>query len=146
MHVKPKSIRRFDALFPLAALLVLVSSVLSFGALEAEVQLGFNSEGESARGMAIWMVIASLFIFTLLAGILWSTISFMRMGAMRWVLAAVVLLALYQNAVAFIEFGPNLAAFVDLAATLVGGFAVLLLFRPDASAWFAEHPDSPLEP
>lgn len=144
--MKPKSIRRFDMLFPLAALLALASAILSFGALEAQVQLGFNAEGDGARGMAIWMVTASLFIFTLLAGILWATISFMRMGFMRWVLAAAVLLALYQNIMAFRVVGPSFAGFVDIAATLTGILAVLLLFRPDSSAWFAERHDGRFEP
>ena len=67
--MKPGSIKLFDVLFPLAALLVLVSAVLSFGNLEERALIDFGGEGGGARGMAIWMVIASLFIFALLASI-----------------------------------------------------------------------------
>lgn len=51
--MKPTSLRWFDVLFPLAAVLVLVSAGLSFSNLEARALLGFGGEGDGARGMAI---------------------------------------------------------------------------------------------
>jgi presenilin-like A22 family membrane protease len=139
--VKPGSIKLFDVLFPLAALLVLVSAVLSFGNLEERALIDFGGEGGGARGMAIWMVIASLFIFALLA-----SISLLRMGMVRYLLALVVLYALFQNYLAFAALGPHLAGFVDLAASLVAGAAVIVLFRADARQWFAEDPRDRVAP
>ncbi len=139
--MKPGSIKLFDMLFPIATILVIASSVLSFTGLEQVAMAGFGGEGEGARGMAIWMVIASLFIFVLLASIFWATISLMRMGSMRFILALVVLYALYQNYLALTGIGANAATLVDLAASLVAGIAVVVLFRDDARRWFAENPD-----
>lgn len=139
--MKPKSIRLFDMLFPLAAILVLASAVLSFGNLEARALIGFGGEGEGARGMAIWMVIASLFIFVLLASILWASISVMHVGFLRWVLALVVLYALWQNYETISAAGASLANLVDLAASIVAGAATAVLFRADAKAWFGAMPD-----
>ncbi|MEH6722300.1 MAG: hypothetical protein V7686_02115 [Qipengyuania sp.] len=144
--MKPGSIKLFDVLFPLAALLVLVSAVLSFGNLEERALIDFGGEGGGARGMAIWMVIASLFIFALLASIVWATISLLRMGIVRYLLALVVLYALFQNYLAFAALGPHLAGFVDLAASLVAGAAVIVLFRADARQWFAEDPRDRVAP
>ena len=143
--MKPGSIKLFDVLFPLAALLVLVSAVLSFGNLEERALIDFGGEGGGARGMAIWMVIASLFIFALLASIVWATISLLRMGMVRYLLALVVLYALFQNYLAFAALGPHLAGFV-LAASLVAGAAVIVLFRADARQWFAEDPRDRVAP
>lgn len=139
--MKPKSLRLFDKLFALAAVLVLASAVLSFGNLEARALIGFGGEGEGARGMAIWMVIASLFIFMLLATILWASVSVMRVGFLRWLLALVVLYALWQNYETIAATGTSLANLVDLAASLVAGAATAVLFRADARAWFAAVPD-----
>ena len=144
--VKPRSIRLFDILFSVAALFVLVSAVLSFGNLEERALVNFGVERSTARGMAIWMVIASLFIFTLLASIVWTSISLLRMGIVRYLLALVVLYALFQNYLAFAALGPHLAGFVDLAASLVAGAAVIVLFRADARQWFAEDPRDRVAP
>ena len=46
--MKPGSIKLFDVLFPLAALLVLVSAVLSFGNLEERALIDFGGEGGGA--------------------------------------------------------------------------------------------------
>ena len=139
--MKPKSLRLFDMLFPLAALLVLASAALSFGNLEARALIDFGAEGDGARGMAIWMVIASLFIFVLLATILWASVSVMRVGFLRWLLALVVLYALWQNYETIAATGMTLANLVDLAASIVAGAATAVLFRADARTWFGATPD-----
>lgn len=144
--MKPSSIKLFDVLFPIATLLVFASAVLSFAGLEEQALAGFDGVGEGARGMAIWMVTASIFIFLLLASILWTTISLLRMGIMRYVLVLVVLYALFQNYRELTVLGPSAGAWVDLAASLVAGAAVAILFRPDAKAWFAENPDDRATP
>lgn len=144
--MKPKSIRQFDMLFLLGALLVLASAVLSFGSLEARALVDFGAEGKGARAMAIWMVIASLFIFTLLATILWASVSIMRIGFVRWLLVLVVLYALWQNFETIRASGATLANLVDLAASLVAAAATAVLFRADARAWFSQTPDERVIP
>lgn len=144
--MKPRSIRLFDMLFLLGALLVLASAVLSFGNLEARALIDFEAEGDGARGMAIWMVIASLFIFTLLATIVWACVSVMRIGFLRWLLALVVLYALWQNYETITATGTNIANLVDLAASVVAAAATAVLFRADARAWFRQEPDQRVIP
>lgn len=138
--MKPTSLRWFDVLFPLATVLVLISAGLSFSSLEARALLGFGGEGDGARGMAIWMVIASLFIFLLLASIIWATISQMRMGFMRYPLALVAVYSLFQSCQSLAASGPHLAGFVDCAACLVAGASAALLFRKDARQCFRQPP------
>lgn len=137
----PDSIRRFNILFPFATLLVLVSAVLSFAGLEEQALAGVGSPQDGTGAMGVWMVVASIFIFLLLAAVLWTMISLLRMAFMRYALALIVLYALFQNYQALTNQGPNAATLVDLAASLVAGWAVILLFQPDARAWFAQNPD-----
>lgn len=144
--MKPSSIKLFDVLFPVATLLVMVSAALSFSGLEEHAMAGYEGGGEGARGMAIWMITASIFILLLLAGILWTTISLLRMGVMRYVLVLVVLYALFHNYRELTVVGPSAGAWVDLAASLVAGAAAAMLFRPGARAWFAENPDDRAAP
>ena len=137
----PDSIRRFNILFPIATLLVLISAVLSFGGLEEQALAGVGSPRDGSGTMGVWMVTASIFIFLLLAAVLWTTISLLRMAFMRYVLALIVLYSLFQNYQALTALGPGAATLVDLAASLIAGWAVVLLFQPDARLWFAENPD-----
>lgn len=137
----PDSIRRFNILFPIATLLVLVSAVLSFTGLEEQALAGVGSPQGGTGTMGVWMVMASIFIFLLLAAVLWTTISLLRMAFMRYVLALIVVYALFQNYQALTVQGPNAATLVDLVASLIAVWAVVLLFQPDARQWFAENPD-----
>ena len=82
-----------------------------------------------------------MFIDKLLATILWASVSVMRVGFLRWLLALVVLYALWQNYETIAATGTSLANLVDLAASLVAGAATAVLFRADARAWFAAVPD-----
>ena len=137
----PNSIRRFNLLFPIATLLVLVSAVLGFSGLEEQARAGVGDGGDGASATAVTMVVASMFIFLLLAAVLWTTISLLRLSMMRYVLALIVLYALFQNYRALTTQGPGAAALVEFAASLVAALAVVMLFRPDAKLWFAENPD-----
>ena len=144
--MKPRSIKLFDILILIATLLVLASAILSFASLEQRALVGVDIQGEGARAMAIWMVIASLFIFALLAGVVWTSISLLRMGVMRFVLALVVLYALGLNYHTLVTVGPDVGGLVDFAASLVAGAAVIVLFRADARQWFAEDPRDRVAP
>lgn len=139
--MKPKSLRSFDRLFPLAVVVSLIASMLGFAALERAARVGLGQAGAAESTAGIGMVVAALLIFVLLAAVLWTSVSVMRMGWMRYVLALVVAYTLYRSLIAFGVLGIGLGTLLDLLAALIAAFATALLFRPDARAWFAEYPD-----
>ena len=141
--MKPKSIRVFNRLYPVAVILALLSAALGFSALERQARAGL--EGAAAAGdstIGIGMVIAALLIFVLLAIVLWTTLALMRMGWMRYVLALIAAYSVYRGLFALGVTGPTAGTVLDLLAALVAALAAAVLFRPDARAWFAENTDA----
>lgn len=142
--MKPKSIRLFDRLYLSAVGFNVVSAVLGWKALADRAGMDLERASRGSASMSGWLVGSSIFLFVLIALVLWAAVSQFRAGLMRWVIAAIVIYGA-SDAITMVRSGHWAATGVlNLLAIVCGLLAAVMLFRADARAWFAASPDHPL--
>jgi phosphoglycerol transferase MdoB-like AlkP superfamily enzyme len=140
--MRPVSIIWFERLFLLSIALALVSSVVQYDALLAQIQ----SDPAFARmGWGGGFLIGVLALSALIPLLLWYFIARRASNLAKWLLVALIVVGLF-----FVNFDfatmlapGNLAS---ILVTLMQIAAVALLFRPDARAWLGSGGDRHVAP
>jgi hypothetical protein len=128
--LRPKSVIQAERLFLLSLLLLFVGAALDWAALVAIGGLGL-AIGIPAAFVGAWLLM-----------ILFATRGGSRVARILLAIVTLVSVAsmLWQVGSAQVAFGA--ASIVNLFQTLAMVIATVLLFRPDAAAWFTRsHPE-----
>lgn len=136
--MKPRSISRFETWYFLAVALSLISTALGWADLSSHTETVMTETGASSEGMGFVLLASSVAMFLVLALIFWAAIVPSRLGAARWVLAALIAYAGYSVAVRITNVALDASIIADLAAVASAAVAVSFLFRADARAWFGK--------
>ena len=134
--VKPRSISRFEGWYFFAIALSLASTALGWSDMSSYTDAVIAESGASSRSLGFVLLFSSVVMFLVLALIVWGAIVLSRLGAARWVLAALVAYAAYAVAMRAANIAIELGLIADIAAVASAAIAVSFLFRADAKAWF----------
>ena len=132
--MRPQAIKNFDYLYLGSLALGIVSFMLNYGTVVAEVERETAASGiEMGSGVAIGGLIFGLIISLAL----WFLISRLRIGIVKWVLVVFFVFGLI-GIPAMIAMLPSLQAILSLVVTVMQAAAIYFLFTPEAKAFFAE--------
>ena len=139
--MRPQSIKYFDYLYLGSIALGVLSFLLNYNAIAAEIdretaETGVQIGSGLAMGSLIFSVIVSL--------ALWFLISRLRIEFVKWILIVFFFVGLIGIPTVFAQL-PNLQAILSLIATVLQALAIYFLFQPDAKAWFAEKRGDPVD-
>lgn len=141
---RPPSIVRFEQLY-LGSIAVWLLTTLGFWSLnrkliEENPQTAANPQMQS---FALTLMVATAVIVLAVSVLLWWLAARRASPVGKWLVVATealgVLLALYSLYLLATGAAPNVVnALGNLISTALAASAALLLFRPDAKAWFAD--------
>ena len=140
--IRPRSIRLFELLFLGALLLTLVGTVLVWPSLleQAAVQAQAARLGSGALATIAGVSVAFVVLVELL---LWFFIARRASVIAKWLLVLFTAYNVY-SLVGTVQAGAEwstVAGILSAVALLMQVIAVLLLFTPDARAWFDGEPE-----
>lgn len=140
--MRPVSIIWFERLFLLSIALALVSSLLQYDVLLAQVQ---SDPALAEMGWGSGFLVAALAVSVMVPLLLWYLVARRASNPAKWVLAVLVAIGLYfaNFDLTTIWTPGNLA---NMLVTVMQIVAVALLFRPDARAWLGSRGDRHVAP
>ena len=131
--MRPDSIRKFDIFYLAAIALGIASSLMNYEAKLPVVAAELSQAGaQDAAGAVMFIMLGLVFAFNML---LWFLASKMRIGFVKWILLAVVVVSIVLRLLNITQ-GVNVSI-TDLLNVLLKAIAVFFLFRPDTTEWFA---------
>ncbi|MXO60420.1 hypothetical protein GRI89_12820 [Altererythrobacter salegens] len=138
--MKPESIRKFDMFYLGSLAISVVSIIVGYDALVAEVA----AEGE-ASGMALGQVwaIGAVVIGLAISLLLWWLTSSKRLSIAKWIIVLFFVLGLIGLPGTLAD-GLTMLEIIGLVSVAAQATAIWYLFRPDAKEWFAG--SSPVDP
>ncbi|MXO62980.1 hypothetical protein [Qipengyuania oceanensis] len=132
--MRPQAIRNFDYLYLGSLVLGVISFVLNYDAIIAEVQRETAANGmEMGGGLAIGSLIFGLIVSLAL----WFLVSRLRIEIVKWVLVLFFVFGLIGMPAVFAQL-PSLHAVISLIVTVMQAIAIYFLFTPEAKAFFAD--------
>jgi len=132
--MRPKSIRNFDFLYLGGIALSLVTFLLTYDDMVAEIQRQTAESGLQVGGGA---ALGGFLFGTVISIAIWFLISRLRIEVVKWVLVVFFLFGLIGLPVVLANV-LTLSGLLNLAIFVVQALAIWMLFQPDARAWFAE--------
>lgn len=138
---RPRSIVQFERLYLGAWLLGLLNTVLNWGRMmnAARVSAGASQISE---GFTSNIMIASTVGGSIITLLLWYFVARRASDIAKWIVTVFFGIALmsFLWGIAAGTVGVGVPVIVSVVALVVQGLAVVMLFRPDARAWFGEPP------
>lgn len=130
--MRPPSIVLFDRLFLASLVIGVINAVLSFEAMQSELAANPDT---AALGWGSGMVIAIIAFSLLIPLLLWYLIAYRASGIAKWILVVLTVGGLLFMGID-LENLLSLATIGTLVVTVLQLVAIVMLFRPDAKAWF----------
>lgn len=141
--MRPQSIIRFEQAYLASIVVWAVNAALGWRVQMATVEASFAQMPEmipAGRAMLIGFTLFALFVSLLL----WYFTARKASEVTKWIIVALFGLSAVglPFSLAGIETTGFLPAALNIVTFVLNGFAVWMLFRPDASAWFRASDDS----
>jgi hypothetical protein len=138
---RPKSIVQFERLYLGAWLLGLLNTILNWGRITNAARASAGGV-QIDEGFASNMMIASLMGGAIITVLLWYFVARRGSDIAKWIVTIFFGIGLvsFLWGIAAGTVGVGVPVAISVAALVVQGLAVAMLFRPDARAWFGEPP------
>ena len=131
--MRPDSIRKFDMLWLGALALGIVSFVLGYGTLKAQVDAELAGSG-LREGTSDFALMGGFAFGIVISFALWFLVSRQRLEFVKWILILLLVWGLINLPAIFAD-GFTLIDGLSLIGTAMQAAAIYFLFRPDAKAW-----------
>lgn len=134
---RPASILTFERCYLGAWLLGLVNLALTWGARVETASIGAG--GAMSSGTLAGTLIAGVVVGGIIALVLWYFVARRASTVAKWIVVVFYVfgvLGILAN-LARGTFAPGLGGVLEIVGLVLQTIAVVMLFRPDAKAWFA---------
>lgn len=133
--MRPISIKRFEIFYLLSFVVGLLNMVVAWDATMQ--QMAAAGPGMEDYGPAI--MVGSVAIGALITLLLWFFAARKASNIARWIIVIFFAISLLSNVMSLARgsFPDGLGAVIAIVSLLLEAAAVVMLFQPDARAWFA---------
>lgn len=132
--MRPKSIVLFDRMFLASLVIGAINAVLTFNDMMDALATNPNT---APLGWGSGAVVAIIAVSLLIPLLLWHYIAHRASSLAKWILVVLTVGGILFAGVDLTRMG-SLSEIAVLAVTVLQIAAIVMLFRPDANAWFAE--------
>ena len=136
---KPDSIRKFDWLYLGSLAVGLLGLWLGWDSVMAQINTELAAEGVAMESdIPTAAIIGGALIGVVISLILWMLISVFRIEFVKWILILFTAYSILSIVGGLAVGGFDMVQISGIISTLMSIAAIVMLFRPDAKAWFDE--------